>query len=171
MCLLLSTFQGTECWSLSFWLHCPQSHNCIHARARKDSPWTRGLLQPPSQRGDDVSVIRRVQSCAQTSDSRDFSTAMIPLFISSRAMLGMVTRMRKIFCQKQRQLPSVCQLALLPRQGGSWKTRSPHRHLAGWWEPLGFLQAWLQPSHLQVQVLALAGPEDPSPVAVLWLSL
>jgi len=129
------------------------------------SLWAKGLP-------DCRCVIRRVQSCAQASDSRDFSTAMISSpFISSRALQGMVTRMRRTFCQKQRQLPSACRPALLPHQGGFWRARSHHRRLAGRQKPLGSLQAWLRPSCLQVQVLVAVGPEEPSPVGVPWLSL
>lgn len=34
MCSMLPSAQGTECWSLSLWLQCPQSHSCIYKKAR-----------------------------------------------------------------------------------------------------------------------------------------
>lgn len=56
--------------------------------------WAKGL---PACR----CVIRRVQSCAQAFDSRDFSTAMrLSFFRSSGALLDTITRMRKIFLPK-----------------------------------------------------------------------
>lgn len=98
-------------------------------------------------------------------------TASLHLIESLRAPPGRVTRTRRIFCQKQRPLLSVCPPAPRPPRGGSWRTRCPLRPLAGQREPPGCLRAWLQLSYLQVQVLAVAEPEGASPAGPLWLPL
>lgn len=48
MCSMLPTAQGTQCWSLSLWLQCPQSHSRIYTKVRTPVA-QRGLLQPPSR--------------------------------------------------------------------------------------------------------------------------
>lgn len=52
MCLMFPVSQGTKFWYLSLWLQCPQSHSCIHTRART----------PMAQRRA-AATFTRVQMC------------------------------------------------------------------------------------------------------------
>lgn len=50
MCLMFPVSQGTKYWSLSLWLQCPQSHSCIHTRAR--TPMAQRQAPATFTRGD-----------------------------------------------------------------------------------------------------------------------